>query len=87
MKSHGDLEALLMIEEMVEVIGVLAHIDLHPVHLAIETVAAVISGDAATGFEANIEGFVGRRALMIFLITQLAPRTADWLHRLVRTYQ
>jgi hypothetical protein len=21
------------------------------------------------------------------LITQLAPRTADWLHRLVRTYQ
>ena len=61
MKSHGDLEALLMIEEMVEVIGVLAHIDLHPVHLAIETVAAVISGDAATGFETNIEGFVGRK--------------------------
>jgi hypothetical protein len=59
MECHGDLEALLMIEEMVEVIGVLAHIDLHPVHLAIETIAAVISGDAATGLEANIEGFVG----------------------------
>jgi hypothetical protein len=26
-------------------------------------------------------------SLMYFLITQLAPRTADWLHRLVRTYQ
>jgi len=35
MKSHGDLEALLMIEEMVEVVGVLAHIDLHPVHFTI----------------------------------------------------
>jgi hypothetical protein len=58
MKSHSDLEALLVIEEMVEVIGVFAHIDLYPVHLAIEMVAAVISGDAATGFEANIEGFV-----------------------------
>lgn len=61
MECHGDLESLLMIEEMVEVIGILAHIDLHPVHLAIETVAAVISGDAATGFEANIEGFIGRK--------------------------
>ena len=50
-----------MIEEMVEVIGVLPHIDLHPVHLAIETVAAVIRGDAATGFKTNIEGFVGRK--------------------------
>ena len=47
MQSHGDLEALLVIEEMVEVIGVFAHIDLQPVHLAIKMVAAVISGDAA----------------------------------------
>ena len=61
MQSHGDLEALLTIEEMVEVIGVVAHIDLQPVHLTIETIAAVISGDAATGFEANIEGFVSRK--------------------------
>jgi hypothetical protein len=30
----------------------------------------------------------GDEAMAIdFLITQLAPRTADWLHRLVRTYQ
>jgi hypothetical protein len=36
MECHGDLEALLMIEEMVEVIGILAHIDLHPIHLALK---------------------------------------------------
>ena len=61
MECHGDLESLLMIEEMVEVIGIFANINLNPVDLAIETVAAVITGHAAAGFEANIEGFVSRK--------------------------
>ena len=48
MECHGDLESLLMIEEMVEVIGILAHINLHPVDLTTEAVASVIGGYAAT---------------------------------------
>jgi hypothetical protein len=59
LERHRDREAVLRLDEVVDVFGVLVDIDLHPVHLTIELPRLVILGHGRTGFAADIQRFVG----------------------------
>jgi hypothetical protein len=60
LNRHGDGQAFLGRDEVIEILGVLVDVDFDPVHLAAELLARrIVVGDWRTEFVADVTGLVG----------------------------